>query len=621
MEEIVQDLFEQGVLVRGAGVGVGARLRPGSSTGHVPLLTDLHIPTTIQGVLAARIDRLPPEEKALLQTLAVIGKEFSLGLLKQVMDQSEDTLQRLLSHLQAAEFIYEQPTFPEVEYTFKHALTQEVAYNSMLLERRKVLHERTARAIEELFHSRLGEHYNDLAHHYSRSGNTQKAVEYLQLAGQQAVQQSAYAEAISHLTTVLGLLQTLPDTPERAQQEFTLQLALGAPLMATKGPGAPEAEAAYARAQVLCQQVDEPSQLFSSLRGLWQVYMTRAEIHTGRELGEQLLSLAQRIQDPTLLLEAHHTLGATLYFLGEFAPAREHLEQGIALYDPQQHRSLASPYGYDPGVVCLSRVARVLWPLGYPDQALKKSHEALALAQELSHPLSLAFALFSAGLLRHFRREGQAAQEQAEALLALSREHGFVFHLATGTIVRGWALAEQGQEEEGIAQMRQGLSALQATGAGLSSVVWSGPLAEAYGKAGRPEEGLTLLAEALAVVNKTGGRLHEAELYRIKGTLTLQKFQVSGSKLQVANPQHPAPSTQAEAEAEACFHKALEIARRQQAKSWELRAVMSLSRLWQQQGKKEEARKLLAEIYGWFTEGFDTADLKDAKALLEELQG
>ncbi len=247
-------------------------------------------------------------------------------------DQSEDTLQQLLSHLQAAEFIYEQPAFPEPEYTFKHALTQEVAYNSLLMERRRSLHGRAARAIEGLFHHRLDDHYSELAHHYSRGGNTQKAVDYLQLAGQQAVQRSANVEAISHLTTALELLKTLSETPERAQQELALQIALGAPLQATKGWAAPEMGKAYTRAQELCQQLGETPQLFMVLWGLWQFYVVRAEYKTGRELAEQLLSLAQRQQSAAFFVQAHNALGLTLVFLGEFVSAREHFEQGIALY-------------------------------------------------------------------------------------------------------------------------------------------------------------------------------------------------------------------------------------------------------------------------------------------------
>jgi predicted ATPase len=598
MEEIVQALFEQGVLIVGAHGGAPSLARP---------FADLHLPTTVQGILASRIDRLGPEEKTLLQTLSVIGKEFSLSLLKQVTNQPEDELHRLLSHLQTAEFIYEQPAFPEPEYTFKHALTQEVAYGSLLLERRRVLHERTAKAIEALFHSQLEDHYSELAHHYSRSGNTKKAVEYLQLAGQQAVQRSAYAEAFTHLTTALELLKTLPDTPERGQQELTLQLAVGVPLMATKGYAAPEAEHAYSRARELCQQLGETPQLFPALRGLWQFYHLRAEYETAGRLGEQLFSLAQHVQSPALLLEAHRVLGPTLFQLGEFAPAREHLEQGIALYDLQQHRSHAFLYGQDPGVACRSHAARVLWHLGYPDQALKRSHEALSLAQELSHPFSLAYALSFAAWSHQSRREGQAAQERAEAAITLSTEQGFPSWLAMGTISWGWALAEQGQGEEGIAQMRQGMAAWRATGAELARPYYLALLAEAYGRMGQLEEGLSVLAEALSAVHQAGDREYEAELYRLKGELTLAQSSVQGLASSVQK------------EAEESFLKAIEIARRQSAKSSELRAAMSLSRLWQSQGKKDEARQMLAEIYGWFTEGFDTADLQEAKALLEGL--
>jgi len=388
-----------------------------------------------------------------------------------------------------------------------------------------------------------------------------------------------------------------------------LQIALGVPLVATKGPAAPEVETVYVRARALCQQVGETPQLFPVLRGLWWVYHGRAEVQTAHELGEQLLRLAQRGHDAALLLEAHNALGASLYALGEFASAREHSEQSLALYDAQQHHSLGFLYGLDPGVVCLSRLAVILWPLGYPDQAPQRSHEALTLAQELSHPSSLALALASAGIVHQYRRESQATQEQAEATMTLSDEQGFAFPLALGTMMRGRALVEQGRREEGIAQMRQGLVAWQATGAKLGRPTTLAMLAEAYGKGGQAEEGLTLLAEALAAVQETGERFREAELYRLKGELTLQKFQVQDSPGScVRGP---------ESEAEKCFLKAIEVARRQQAKSLELRAVMSLSRLWQQQGKKDEARKPLAEIYSWFTEGFDTADLKEAKALLE----
>jgi predicted ATPase len=328
-------------------------------------------------------------------------------------------------------------------------------------------------------------------------------------------------------------------------------------------------------------------------------------------------------------VEAHWALGDTLLWLGELAPARAHLEQGIAFYNPQRDHSHALLHGYDPGVACLCFLARVLWHLGYPDQAFESNDRALTLAHTLSHPYSLAWALSWTAALHQLRWEVPTVQERAAAGLALSTEQGFAFFAPHGMVLRGWALVEQGQGEEGVAQLRQGVAAYRGTGAEIERSHWLALLAEAYGKVGRSEEGLSVLVEALAEVQRNGIRYYEAELYRLQGQLMLQSQQVE-DKSQTShgqvednsagtNTQHLAPSTQAEAEAEACFLKAIEIARKQQAKSLELRAVMSLSQLWQQQGKKDEARQLLAEIYGWFTEGFDTKDLQEAKALLQEL--
>src|SRR5262249_28539239 len=283
-----------------------------------------------------------------------------------------------------------------------------------------------------------------VAHHYTEAGLIEQAIPYWQKAGERATQRSAHVEAIRHLTKALQLLKTLPDTPERTRQELTLQTALGVPLVATKGYAAPEVGEAYTRARELCQQLEEIPQLFPVLVGLFRFYLVRAEHKTARELGEQLLSLAQHQQDPAFLLEAHFDWGAILYCLGEFALAREHLEQSIARYDPQRHRSHALVYGADPGVFCLSWTAHALWFLGYADQALKRSHEALALAQEMSHPFSLALALDCATMLHQFCRGRQAVQELAAAAIALCTEQGFAYYLAWGTVMQGWVLAEQG---------------------------------------------------------------------------------------------------------------------------------------------------------------------------------
>jgi predicted ATPase len=340
---------------------------------------------------------------------------------------------------------------------------------------------------------------------------------------------------------------------------------------------------------------------------LWSFYENRTAYNTAHDLAEQYLRLAQRTQDAYNLVWAHYFLGETLYFLGEWVSGRAHLEQGIALYEPQRHYSLAlrEGSGIDPRTMSLAFLAYTLWLLGYPDQALTMNQEALTRAQEFSHPVNLTRALSCAALFHLFRREGHAAQEQAEKLTAVSTAQAFELGVAQGISLRGRALAEQGQVEEGIVQMRQGRVVFLATGSDLGRTSSLAGLAEAYGKVGQKEEGLSLQAEALTAVDKTGERYYEAELYRLKGGLTLQSS-VQSLESRVK-------------EAEACFLKALEIARRQSAKSLELRAMMSLSRLWQQQGKQAEARQLLANIYGWFTEGFDTKDLQEAKALLAEL--
>jgi predicted ATPase len=324
-----------------------------------------------------------------------------------------------------------------------------------------------------------------------------------------------------------------------------------------------------------------------------------------REQGEQLIRLAQQAQDAALLLVAHRVLGTTLFWQGELPLAREHAEQGIALYDPQQHRSLAFVYGMDSGMACRIYAAWTLWLLGYPDQALQRGQESITLASESAHPYSLSFALDFTAKLHQFRREWRLAQERAEAAMAVSAEQGFAQALSQAAIRRGWALAEQGQGEEGIAQIRQGLAAYRETGAKLTGPYFLALLAEVYGTGGQVAEGMSAVVEALAAVDKTGERFYEAELYRLKGELTLQ----SESQSRESRTR----------EAAACFHKAIEIACKQQAKSLELRASTSLARLWQTQGKQYAARDMLSAVCNWFTEGFDTEDLQEAKELLEEL--
>jgi class 3 adenylate cyclase/predicted ATPase len=532
MEEIVQDLYEQGFLIRD-----GVETRRSAS-----LPAELHLPPTVQGILAARIDRLAPDEKALLQQLSVIGRQFPVSLVCQVIAQPEEELYRLLASLQHKEFLYEQPAFPESEYLFKHALTQEVAYGTVLQEQRKALHEKTAQAMEVLYTASLDEHYSDLAHHYSRSGNAAKAVEYLGLAGQQAARHSANAEAINHFTAALELLKTLPDTDARARQELTLHLSLGASLIAMKGYSAAEVERAYTRAQELCLQVGEPLQVAQVLFGLFVFYATRGNHTAALALGEQFLPVAHRQQDATLSLVAHAVVGDTLCWRGEFASALVHFDQTFAFYDPKHHRDLVSYMGQDLGLATLGFSAHALWCQGYSDQALERVRQVLSLAQTLAHPFSLVDALNHVALVSLFRREGQDAPTQVETLLTLAHEHGFALWLGVGMTLQGCALVERGtwsgtqeQREAGLVQLQEGLAALRDTEAEIYVPLYLGVLAQGYGQGGQAQEGLKVIAEALAMVEKNEERWNEAELYRIKGQLVLQ------SRVQSLESENPSP--------------------------------------------------------------------------------
>jgi class 3 adenylate cyclase/predicted ATPase len=558
------------------------------------------IPATLQDSLMARLDRLVTA-KGLAQLGATLGRHFSYALLKAVAQLDEETLQRELQRLVTAELLYQRGVPPQATYFFKHALIQDVAYQALLKSTRQHYHQRIAQVLEARFPEVVATQPELLAHHYTEAGLSTQALPYWHMAGQRALERSTNAEAVSHLTKGLEVLKTLPDTPERTHQELSLQATLCTALTNIRGQAAPAVERAYARAWELCQRVGQPPQLFSVLRGLTYGYIVRAEFSTARELGEQLLSLAQRTQEVPLLLFAHHHLAGILFHLGELAPAQALLEQGMALYNPMQHSTLAVLYGQDPGVVCRSYAARPLWLLGYPDQALQWGREALALAQDLAHAPSLAFALLWAATVQQFRRDAPATQEQAEALMTLSTEQAFASWPTFGTFLRGWALAQQGAREEGRAQMRQGMAAWRATGAEVDRSYFLALLAEEYRKVDQAEEALSMVAEALALVHRSGDCYWEAELHRLKGELLWQQ------------------SAEFQGEAEERFQQALAVARRQQARSLELRAAMSLAHLWQRQGKRTEAYELLAPVYNWFTEGFDTADLQEAKALLAAL--
>ncbi|HXH14457.1 MAG TPA: AAA family ATPase [Alphaproteobacteria bacterium] len=559
------------------------------------------IPDSVQAVLAARIDRLTPAEKRLLQTMAAIGKDAPVPLLRAVAALPEEVLYRGLDHLQAAEFLSEAQALPGPVYTFNHALIQEVAYQSLLRRARRDLHRRIAQTLAEHFPEVAATQPERLAHHYTEAGMHEPALDWWRRAGVRALERSAYVEAISHLEKGLAALQALPQTLQRLRQELDLQIALGPALSAAKGAAAPEVEQAYGRARVLCTQVGDTPQLFPTLRGLWRFYLNRGALSTAQELGERLLRLARREAERTPLLEAHEALGTTLFFRGEYAAARQHLEQSLALVDSTTQRHLALHRGLALGVTSLVYVANALWCLGYPTQAVQRCQEALALAEALAHPHSLAFARHYAAFLHYRRREASAVYKHAEATLTLATAQGLPLWAGLGQCMRGWAQAMEGHGEAGQTLLQQGLAAVLATGQGISRAACLLLWAEAAGQAGQVEAGLRLLAQAFEAFEASGRGDGLAEAYRLRGAFLLRQTAPDASQ------------------AEGCFQQAMTMARRQQAKCWELRAALSLARLWRQQGKHAEAQALLAPIYDWFTEGFDTADLQEAQMLLEDL--
>jgi len=570
------------------------------------------MPESLRQMLERRFDRLRSEEQGVLEVGSVVGSEFAAAVVAAGLEADIEQIEAWCEGLaRRGQWLRSRghSVWPDgtvsARYDFIHALYQEAVYNRIPAARRLRLHWRVGERLAAGYGEQARDFAAELAVHFEQGREYRRAAHYRQQAAENALQRYAYREAITHLTSGLTLLQRLPDTAECLQQELVVQITLGPALMATKGMAAPAVEQTYARARELCQQAGETPQLLHVLFGLWQCYLVRGEVHIARELAAQCLGLAQHQHDPAALLVAHWMLGVTLFYLGEFALARAHAEQGIALSNAQQPYTHVCLYGQAPGIGCLGHTAQALWMLGFPDQAQQRSYEALALARELSHPYDVVFALNQAVVLHQLRQEGYLAYERAEEALTFCTEQGFTQQLAMGTILQGWGLAAQGQIEKGIAQMHQGLAASQAAGIGLGQAPVLAQLAEIYWHTGQTEEGLCLLAEALAVMDRTGERWWEAEVHRLKGELLLAQ---EGTRQQWV-------------EAEECFRHALEVARHQQAKSMELRAAMSMSRLWQRQGRCAAAYHLLAEIYGWFTEGFNTVDLQEAKALLEQTGG
>jgi class 3 adenylate cyclase/tetratricopeptide (TPR) repeat protein len=583
MEEMVRALFEQGVLTRNGVVQVA---KP---------LASIQIPATVQGILAARIDQLAPVEKELLQMLAVIGKEFPHGLVRRVTQWTENELAQGLARLQLGEFIYERPAFPESEYTFKHALTQEVAYNSLLLERSRELHERTAATLEELFAGKLDEQVDALAHHYSRSGKAAKAVGFLRRAAEQARGRAAYDDALRYINQALSLLAELPDSPERDRDEIAIQGSRSLLLTAKQGFAAPELAQCLKRGLTLCQRIGEGPEMLTVMFGLWKFNLARNRLHDAMKLAEKILNLSRLVNSELAEAGAHYAFGSTCLWRGELSASHQHLEQANAIYDRDIGRYL--PMYQAPVVPSRAQASWALWMRGYPEQAHARAEEALAFATRLRSPFSMVFALMHAIALDHLRGDYSTIRPRAETMIEIAREQGFPYWSAIASMVIGRVLVGEGNHDAGIIQMRDAMVTLLETGGELICNYARCLLAESYLMGCEPGKGLTAVEEAFKGIETSGQHMHEAELWRLRGELLLLRGD-------------------AEADAERSFHRALQVAQGQQARSWELRAATSLARLLLARNRQDEARSNLAPILASFTEGFETADLKAATALL-----
>ena len=581
------------------------------------------LPESVRSMIQRKIDQLGENDRRLLVAASVEGYEFNSAVVASALPVEVEDVEVRLQALDSIHGLVRLTAEQELpdgtltqRYQFVHVLYQNALYASLTPRRRSSLSAAVAQAL-------LG-HYGDqspavaskLAFLFESARDWSHAAEYFLLAAENAARLFANEETITLARRGLEMLKRLPDTTERARQELRLQIMLGSPLMATKGYAGSETMQAYIRAKELCQQLGESD--FRVLFGLCVICVVRSEHERALEIAEQMLPLGESSRDPVELLQAHWTMGLILHYLGELTRALDHLERTIGFYDQQNYRSQLFLYGADAGVLTRAYTARVLWILGYTDRAREMVRAAAVLAEKVRHPMSLAVTLSAAVTLDACCGDERMAQTGAEDLIALSKEQGLPFYSSVGTIWSGWALSMQGQYKEGLAQLRDGMARYRAIGSELARTSYLALLAEALGEAGQLSEGLNVLAEALTVANLTGERFYEAELHRLKGELLLmqatgEKDRLSAEALRTRSAERPAISA-----AETCFLRAIDIARQQEAKSWELRAVMSLHRLRRKQGKPKESQQLLREIFDWFTEGFDTVDLREARALLED---
>jgi serine/threonine protein kinase/tetratricopeptide (TPR) repeat protein len=583
------------------------------------------LPARVDAVVEERISRLTEELRDILTLASVEGEEFTAEVVARLKETKVRELIRLLSseldkrhHLVSAKGIRHLEKQRLSLYLFQHILFQRFLYNSLDEVERTHLHEEVGNILESLYGEQAEEISVQLARHFEEAGIVVKAIEYLQKAGQKALKLSAHQEAITHFNKCLNFLNTLPETPERAKQEIMLQLSLAVPLYATKGLAAPEVGQVIARVQDLYQKLGEPPQLLQALAAIAQFTSLRAEYRETIELYKKIKKIAEKAGD-ALYTKIAAGFGTWSYLnIGNFSESVATAKIWLDFYDPEKHAPLIFVFGWDLGAVAKNVYSWAFWYLGYPDQAAKIIEESVSLARKLEHPHTVAHSLTFEIVVRIYRRELQDFRKLIEELTQISKEKGLIYWELHGIFYMGYLQALEGQIEEGLDNMHQAMDTLDAIGAGTCFTRLYTRIMEAHIQAGQSEKGLAIYDKAMEVLQKYDERYCEAELYRLKGELLLIKAE--DGKTEKEKPKKDKDKRgEREKEAEVLFREAIEVSRKQQAKSWELRAVISLSRLWQNQGKKEESRKMLEEIYGWFTEGFDTADLKEAKALLDEL--
>ena len=600
-EELIYALRDTGVLVIDDHT---CSLAP-----NAPRLTELDFPDTVEGIITSRIDLLSPSQQLAIKVASVIGRVFAYRVLSQVHPAQQDlvTLDTDLKTISQLDLTPLDTPEPELRYIFKHVITQEVSYSLLLYAQRQRLHRAVGEWYEKNYASDLMPHYPLLAHHWTRTVQSppfepdalQKAIDYSFKAGEQALRNDALMEALGHFTKALELIKTLPESPQRDGMELGAQVLRAVPLMLTRGWANPEVGGAYERAHELTKRLGESPQMFLALVGVFTYYLVRGNFRQASEMGEINLAVAQKSEDPELILEASQDHGAANFYMGQPEASVPHFERVRELYVPEKHHYHVFAYGRDPLAVALQHEALAYWYLGFPEKALSCSDDGMRLTEQWHHPFSRAWVLISRCLLLQLRGEIQEMQATAQEGIGLAVAQGFPNWLAQGLVYLGWTIAAQGNVEEGLAKIQEGLGIWRMTGAVLATPAFLYLLADAYARAGQIEEARSAVNEALSLIDQTEERVWEPEIHRFHGELYLQE---------------------SPAVAEEHFQRALSQAREQHARSNELRSAISLAQLWRSQGKVKEAHELLQPIYAEFTEGFNTRDLKQAKELIEGLK-